>query len=273
MKDQAPSALGGRRVLEIADGKGEYCGKLLADLGADVIKIEPPGGQCTRALAPFYKDTPSRDGSLSFLYPNANKRSLVLDLTTPDGVVAFERLAASADIIVYADGVNHGLLDFERLRQANPRLVLTCISDFGLNGPWSHYLGSDLTAHALGGSAVCIGEPDDPPVALPASQAYVMASTYAAAASLAALVHVQASGQGQLIDLSVVETVVSLSHVSGAGKFLEDGIVPKRFGTFKPNFFFKFHDTGTLSRTHLATIATRSAITHAVGFQQHHFCS
>lgn len=218
-------------MLEVADGKGEYCGKLLADLGADVIKVEPPGGQATRDQAPFYRDARHRDGSLSFLYRNTNKRGITLELDSDAGAAVFERLAASVDIIVDAAGLHRRGFGWDRLSQNNPRLVLVSISDFGLTGPWSEYLGTDLTAHALGGSAYCIGEPEDPPVVPPAEQAYVMAGTYAAASALSALHYAETSGHGQLIDVSVVETVVSFSHVSGAGKYLEDGIVPKRFGT------------------------------------------
>jgi len=221
-------------VLEIADCRGEYCGKLLADLGADVIKIEAPEAgtaASTRRLAPFYRNEPHEDGSLSFLYLNANKRSMALDLESADGVDVFERLAASADVVVVSDRRQLGGVDTDRLSAAYPQLVVTYITDYGLTGPWSGYLGSDLTAHALGGSAVCIGRPDDPPVTLPARQAFTMASAYAAASSLAALHHAQETGCGQLIDISVVETVVSFSHVCGAGRYLEDGIVPARFGT------------------------------------------
>jgi crotonobetainyl-CoA:carnitine CoA-transferase CaiB-like acyl-CoA transferase len=218
-------------VLEIADGKGEYCGKLLADLGAEVIKIEEPGGGPSRRYAPFYQEEPHVDGSLGFLYLNTNKRSVTLDLGRAKAIAAFERLVTSADVVIDTGALAAQGLGWDRLSATNPRLVLTSITDFGLTGPWSDYLGSDLTAHALGGSACCIGEPDDPPVVPPATQAYVMASTYAAAAALAALHHAERSGRGQLIDISVVETVASFSHVSGAGKYLEDGIVPKRFGT------------------------------------------
>ncbi len=224
-------ALAGRRVLELADARGEYCGKLLADLGADVIKIEPPGGASSRDKAPFFQDRPHSDGSLSFLYLNANKRGITLELQSSGGAAAFERLLAGADIVIDGVDLDRRGFDWDRLSRLNPRLVLACITDFGLTGPWANLQGADLTAHALGGSAVCLGEPEDPPVVPPAEQAYVMASTYAAAASLAALHYAQESGRGQLIDVSAVETVVSFSHVCGAGKYLEDDIVPRRFGT------------------------------------------
>ena len=107
-------ALCGRRVLELADETGVYCGKLLADMGADVVKVERPGGDATRELPPFVHDQPGPDASLFFLYMNTSKRGVTLDLTRPAGRALFERLASSADLVVetfapgYLDGLGVG---------------------------------------------------------------------------------------------------------------------------------------------------------------------
>jgi crotonobetainyl-CoA:carnitine CoA-transferase CaiB-like acyl-CoA transferase len=131
------AALAGRRVLELADATGVYCGKLLADMGADVIKIEPPGGDPTRHIPPFWGDTPEGDTphpdqSLFFLYMNTSKRGVTLDITTSDGRAPFLRLAATADVVIetFAPGYLDSLgLGYGTLKAANPRLVLTSITD------------------------------------------------------------------------------------------------------------------------------------------------
>jgi crotonobetainyl-CoA:carnitine CoA-transferase CaiB-like acyl-CoA transferase len=231
-------ALAGRRVLELADAKGMYCGKLLADMGADVIKIERPGGDATRAIPPHRLDPSAPDTagdrSLFFLYMNTSKRGLTLDITRPAGRTLFARLARTADIVVETFAPDHLAslgLGYETLREARPGLVFTSITDFGQTGPHRHHAGSDLVAGARGGAMYVTGDPDDPPVALAGSQSYVMAATCAAAASLIALYRATLDGTGQHVDISVQETTVAVSHVCGVGKWLDDGIVPRRGGT------------------------------------------
>ena len=227
-------ALGGRRVLELADEKGVYCGKLLADMGADVVKIERPGGDATRAIPPFWGDVPDRDRSLFFLYTNTSKRGVTLDLERPDGRDLFRRLAATADLVVETCPPGH--LDdrgigWAALGAANPRLVLTSITPFGQTGPHRRFRSSDLVASALGGALHVTGEETDPPVTLAGGQAHMAASLFAAVASMIALHHATATGMGQHVDISVEEAVASVAHISGVGKWLDDGIVPKRWGT------------------------------------------
>jgi crotonobetainyl-CoA:carnitine CoA-transferase CaiB-like acyl-CoA transferase len=234
MQSTPAGALSGRRVLEIADETGAYCGKLLADMGADVIKIEAPGGDPARLLPPFHGGRPDPERSLSFLYLNTNKRSLVLDLGVPDGQSAFLRLVATADIVV--ETLRPGRLDelglgYQRLRALRPGLVLTSITGFGQTGPHSGYRSCDLVAGAMGGALYVTGDPEDPPVRMAGAQNDWMASTCAAASSLIALQHADRTGQGQHVDISAQETTLAVAHISGVGKWLEDGIVPKRFGT------------------------------------------
>jgi crotonobetainyl-CoA:carnitine CoA-transferase CaiB-like acyl-CoA transferase len=227
------AALSGRRVLELADEKGLYCGKLLADMGADVIKIEPPGGDATRGIPPFWQDTPHPDHSLFFLYMNTSKRGVTLDITRPEGQVLFKQLAQTAHLIIetfepgYLDGLGLG---YRTLQEQNPGLVFTSITGFGQTGPYKSFKSSDLVANALAGTMYITGEADDPPVVLAGAQAHMMASTCAAASSLIALFRSTVSGKGQQVDISVEETNVSASHVCGVGRWLDDRFIPRRMG-------------------------------------------
>jgi len=234
MGDSNEGALQGLRVLELADAKGEYCGKLFADLGAEVIKIEPPEGSATRFRPPLWKGAPSDEIGLPFLYLNANKCSVTLDLTRPDDRTRFAQLAATADVIIETlqPGELEALgLGYDVLSQTNPSLVLTSITGFGQTGPHRRYRCSDLVVSALGGVLVGVGEPQDPPVALAGEQAYAMASVNAAASSLIAVHAARETGLGQQVDISVQETMLAVTSIAGVGRWLEDGFIPKRFGT------------------------------------------
>ncbi len=228
------AALAGRRIVELADHKTAYCGKLFADMGADVILVEPPGGDSMRRLPPFWKGEPHPDRGLWFLYTNTSKRGVVIDLETAEGRERFLALALNADAVI--EGETPGRLTqlgigWEILRERNPGLVLTSISGFGQTGPRHGWKSSDLVATALGGAAIVTGYADDPPVRLAGSHAHVMAATNAAGATMIALRHASGSGTGQHVDISAVETVAAVSHITGVGKWLDDGMIPKRAGT------------------------------------------
>ncbi|MBK6289849.1 MAG: CoA transferase [Gammaproteobacteria bacterium] len=228
------SALGGRRVLEIADATGVYCGKLLADLGAEVIRLEPPGGDATRRIAPFPAGAGTDDPGFFHCYMNAGKKSLTLDPDTAAGRSLLLDLAATADLIV--ETLPPGRLaqlglGFEQLRAVNPALVLTSITPFGQSGPHRDYPGADIVAMAMGGAMVVTGDPADPPVTLAGSQACVAGATLAAVSSLIALRHAACTGQGQHVDISMQEAMLAVTSICGASKWLDDGLVPKRFGT------------------------------------------
>jgi benzylsuccinate CoA-transferase BbsE subunit len=227
-------ALHGRRILELADASGAYCGKLFADMGADVLKVERPGGDPSRSVPPFWRDPAGESTSFAFLHANTSKRGITLDLERPAGRELFGRLAAGADLVLetFAPGRLEALgLGYAALSRENPRLVLTSITPFGQTGPHRHHRGSDLVANALGGALYVTGEADDPPVVLAGSQAHVVASSFAAASSMIALLHASRTGRGQHVDVSVQETVTAVTHICGVGKWLDDGIVPKRRGT------------------------------------------
>jgi crotonobetainyl-CoA:carnitine CoA-transferase CaiB-like acyl-CoA transferase len=203
--------LSGLRVLELADEKGQWCGKLMADLGAEVIKIEPPGGEASRAVGPFLDDLPHRDRSLSFWHYNTSKRGATLNLETEDGRDLFKRLAASADVILetFDAGYMASLgLSYETLSKSNPRLIMCSLTRFGQTGPWRDYLTSDLLHLAAGGQMGCSGydpidDPEQIPIAPGGGNAWHTGSHYAYMAITAALMHRTNSGRGQYIDASV----------------------------------------------------------------------
>jgi benzylsuccinate CoA-transferase BbsE subunit len=208
-----PGPLTGLRVLELADETGQFCGKLLADLGADVVKIEPPGGEPCRRLGPFLDDIPHPDRSLSFWYSNTSKRGITLDLETADGSGLFRRLAATADVIL--ETFRPGFLDslglgYDSLREQSPGLILCALTPFGQTGPWRDYLSSDLLHMAAGGEMASSGYdpadvPDAPPIAPGGGNAWHTGGHFAAMAIMAALVHRTVSCQGQYIDASIHE--------------------------------------------------------------------
>src|SRR5438477_11675715 len=134
-----PGPLVGLRVLELADEKGQFCGKLLGDLGADVIKVEPPGGEACRHVGPFLDDLPHPERSLSFWYYNTSKRGITLGLETADGQKLFRRLVATVDVVLetFRPGFLASLgLNYESLHNENPGLILCALTPFGQTGPW-----------------------------------------------------------------------------------------------------------------------------------------
>jgi crotonobetainyl-CoA:carnitine CoA-transferase CaiB-like acyl-CoA transferase len=208
-----PGPLAGLRVLELADETGQFCGKLLGDLGADVIKIEPPGGAGARQVGPFLDDIPHHDRSLAFWFYNTSKRGITLNLQTQDGRALFRRLAASADVILEAFPPGHLAslgLGYDDLRTDNPALVFCSLTPFGQTGPWRDFRTSDLLHMAAGGEMASCGYdaadmPDAPPIAPGGGNAWHMGCHYAYMAIMAALVHRTVSGQGQYIDVSIHE--------------------------------------------------------------------
>lgn len=214
----AAGALAGLRVLDLANESGAYCGKLLADLGADVIRIEPPTGAPERALGPFAEDVPDPERSLWWWHYQTSKRGITLALDTADGQALFRRLARSADVVLetFPPGTLDGWgLGYAQLSALNPGLVLTSITPFGLTGPHSGYRTSDLVGLSMGGMVSVCGDSDREPVRPPGGQAYHTASNQAAIATLVALYHRDLTGEGQHVDVSVQEAVATiLEHTS-----------------------------------------------------------
>ncbi len=208
-----PGPLTGLRGLELADEKGQFCGKLMADLGADVIKIEPPGGEHTRIVGPFLDDIPHRERSLSFWHYNTSKRGITLNLETPEGRGLFRRLVPTADVLLETSppGYLPSLgLGYDELSRLNPRLIVCSLTPFGQTGPWRGYQSSDLLQLAAGGQMGCCGyDPEDvpaaPPIAPGGGNAWHIGSHFAYMAIMAAVCYRDVSGEGQYIDASVHE--------------------------------------------------------------------
>ncbi len=203
-------ALGDLRVLDLAGPIGLYCTKQLADLGADVIKIEPPGGDPSRAIGPFYHSEPHPEKSLYWFHFNTSKRSITLDIESPDGREILKRLVQKADIMVetfrpgHLDSVGLG---YSELKKINPGLILTSITPFGQTGPYKDFKASDLVGLAMGGFLFICGWEDEPPVRVGGSQAYNMASINACTGTLVALYHRDMTGEGQHVDVSMQQCV------------------------------------------------------------------
>lgn len=214
-----PTALDDLRVLEIGGVLTQYCGKLMADLGADVLKIEPPGGDEARRIGPFVDDRPDPNRSLSYWHYNTSKRGLTLTLETADGRALLRRMVQTADVVLesFRPGYLAGQgLDYEALAALQPGIIVASITPFGQNGPWRDYLASDFIHLALGGPMASCGydDPDAPPVAGGGGQAYHTAGHWAFIGVLAALLDRDLTGQGQQIDCSVHEANAVCTEVA-----------------------------------------------------------
>ena len=202
-----PLPLEGVRVLEVGTFvSAPYCGRLFAGYGAEVIKVEPPGGDIARAHGPFKDGEPNPETSALFLYLNTSKRSVELDLGTQAGRDALLRLAADADVLIenYRPGDARALgLDPERLRAVNPRLVVVSITAYGQDGPYAEYHSNNLIAFAMGGQMFLTGDPDKSPVKNGGYQADYQGGLNAFSAANLALLAAERDGEGQHVDISV----------------------------------------------------------------------
>lgn len=207
------SALAHLRVLDLSQNvSGAYATKLLADYGAEVIKIEPPGtGDPLRRIGPFLNDEPHPERSGLFLHLNTNKLSVTLDPSTVTGRTIFKRLAATANMVVetFTPGTMESWgLGYADLEALDRRLILTSITPYGQYGPYKSYQGTDLTESAAGGRMYRYGEPDREPLRFAPYVAEYHAACYAAAAMMCAIVAQRVQGEGQHVDVSVQETWV-----------------------------------------------------------------
>lgn len=205
------------RVLEVGDASGEYAGRLLAGMGAEVVRLEPPGGAATRQIGPFYRDQPHPDRSLHFWHYNVGKRAVGLDLTRPDGRALLGRLLAVFDVVLAAGAPAAlsalDLLDGAALRRVRPALVLVTITPFGLDGPWRDRPATDLTLMAAGGTmAACGYGPDTPPLTCAGWQAYQTAGVYAVHGLMAAVLARDLHGRGQDVEVSIHEAATSITE-------------------------------------------------------------
>ena len=206
-------ALAGVKVIDLTHHiAGPYATKLLADFGADVLKIERPGGDPARRLPPFHHDNPHHEKSLPFLYLNTNKRSITLNLKSEEGRGILLELLSDADAVVenFSPRVMPALgLDYATLCARNPRLVVASVSNFGQTGPWRDYRATEIVEYALGGLMYIFGAYDREPLKHALNQAQFKAGTNLASATLMALYHQRLTGQGQRVDVSIQESIAS----------------------------------------------------------------
>jgi len=222
------------RVLDLTGPLGFLCGKILADLGADVIKVEPPGGDPARKSPPLLQLGSGEPQSLAWLAFNVNKRGITLNLESAEGQELFARLANISDFVLetFPPGAHAGTaIAYDRLRQQNPGLIWVSITPFGQEGPYRDYLASDIEIMALGGAMSLAGEPDGEPMRVTVPQAPMWVGAEAAMGALTALASRSAAGTGQRVDVSAQAAV--LAALAHAPTFWDlNRVNPERSGIF-----------------------------------------
>lgn len=199
------------RVVDLTVEAGQLCARLLGDMGADVVKVEPPEGDPLRRRGPFWDDDAHPDRSQSFWFYNSNKRGVTLRVDSADGQELLKRLVSSADAVVesYAPGFLDELgLGYEDLRALKPDLVMTSITGWGSTGPYADYEMPDIVGQAMGGLMYPIGDPDRAPLRISFPQTYGYAGSYAAVGTMLALYHRGVTGEGQHVDVSTQQAMV-----------------------------------------------------------------
>ncbi len=197
-------------ALDLTDEKGFLCGKLLADLGAEVIKIEKPGGDPSRQIGPFYQNIPHPEKSLYWFAFNTGKKGITLNIEKDAGRKIFLRLVEKADFVIesFSPGyMEQQHLGFSALSRINPRIIMTSISPFGQDGPYKNFKGPDLVVWGLGGMLYICGDSDRAPVRISFPQSYMHAGAAAAAGTLIAHYYRETVGEGQHVDVSAQQCV------------------------------------------------------------------
>ncbi len=240
-KHSAPPPLSGIRVIELARVlAGPWAGQMLADLGADVIKVEnPEGGDDTRAWGPpFVEGADGENLSAAYYHStNRNKRSIAVDLKTPEGQETVRRLCASADVVIEnfkRGGLEKYGLDYQSLKAINPKLVYCSITGFGQNGPYADFAGYDYIVQGMSGFMSITGEKDGEPMKAGVAIADIFTGIYAVTAIQAALIHVMKTGQGQFVDMALLD-VMSAVLANQNMNYLISGKPPTRLGNAHPN--------------------------------------
>jgi len=240
MTDEMHSPLTGLRVLELARIlAGPWIGQTLADLGAEVIKVEAPEGDDTRRWGPpFVHDLAGESLDSAYFHScNRGKRSLVADFRTPEGQQVVRRLAQVSDVLVEnfkVGGLAKYGLDYESLKALNPRLVYCSVTGFGQTGPYSHRAGYDFIIQGMSGVMSVTGEQDGPPQKTGVAVADIFTGTYGTIAILAALNQRERTGLGQHLDLALLDSMVGVM-ANQSLNYLVSGLAPQRMGNAHPN--------------------------------------
>lgn len=226
------AALSDLRVVDLSQGvAGPYCAKLLADYGAEVIKVEPLGGDVSRRLGPFPEDLPHPEKSGLFLHLNTNKKSVTLDVATASGVVILKKLLPKVDVLVesYSPGrMDDWGIGYEQLRGEFPQLIYASVSSFGQTGPYRDYVANSLVAMAMSSIMYNTGEPDREPLVTGGEPAGYFAGLQAFVGILAALAYRERNGGGQHVDVSLVESAAAADEYNAA-MYAYGGAIRRRF--------------------------------------------
>ncbi len=235
---ETAGALADVRILDLTDERGIYGAKLMADLGADVVRPEPPQGDPLRSRGPHFEAAGAGCTSLWYAYFASNRRFFYLDLQAPQAAEQLAGLVAHADIVLTCDrGFGLELLDLKAAQEQRGELVIINTSSFGQTGPWRDYLAPDIVAGALGGAAATTGDVDTPPLKGFGELNFMVSGAYVAIAALGALFSARATGKGQRADVSVHECLVScleqvLMLYWYADRLMrEDNVLPRRGST------------------------------------------
>ena len=223
------------RVLDLSDERGILCGKILADLGADVIQIESPGGSSARRISPFYQDEPGLDSSLFWWSYATNKRSITLNLRTADGQALLKRLLPTADFLVESGppGELGSLgLGYAELAEINPALIVVSITPFGQSGPYASYQAPDLVGIGMAGLMYVTGDPDRPPVRVGFPHFYLHGAAAGATGAMLAHAHRTLTGAGQYVDVSC-QDAVARALANAPQSYALDGAIIKRQGSYR----------------------------------------
>ena len=227
--------LSGCRALDLTDEKGFLCGKILADLGVDVIKIERPGGDPSRRMGPFWHDMPDPEKSLYWFAYNSNKRGVTLNIETADGKEIFKKLIKTSDFVIesFGPGYMESLgLGYSALSGFKKEIVLTSITPFGQSGPYRDFLSSDIVAMGMAGELFLTGDSDRPPVNISVPQAWLHAGADAAVGTMIAYHYRKKTGEGQHVDVSLQQSAAWF--LAPTIPYWEiDKVILERVGTFR----------------------------------------
>ena len=233
------------RMLDLTDEKGFICGRALGDLGAEVIKVEKPGGDPARLTGPFYHDIPDPEKSLYWFAFNANKKSITLDIATAEGKEIFKKLVETADVVIesFAPGYLDKLgLGYSALSAINPGIILTSISGFGQEGPYRNYKDPDIVVRALGGLVYAVGYEDRPPLTPSYQHTHLLGAMNGAVGTVIALCHRALTGKGQQIDAISQQALVVTVSAEAEGPYALFRQIQSRHGRARSSVELKGGD-------------------------------